>query len=125
MRFQSNILENNSDVYKELLNFDIKLDLRAFRAKQQFVAASILRLNNNLRDQELKFSEGNYKELRKNKATKSIKALNTIYKDEEIQSKIDKLTKNIERARLRTNELLELNEQLIKNLNSKLNKSDF
>lgn len=118
-------MENNSGVYKELLDFDIKLDLRAFSVKHQFVAASFLRLNNNLRDQELKFSEGNYKELRKNKATKSIKALNTIYKDEEIQSKIDKLTKNIERARLRTNELLELNEQLIKNLNSKLNKSDF
>jgi hypothetical protein len=69
MRFQSNILENNSDIYKELLDFDIKLDLRAFSAKHKFVAASFLRLNNNLRDQELKFSERYYKELRKRNTT--------------------------------------------------------
>jgi hypothetical protein len=60
-------LENNSGFYKELLDFDIKLDLRAFSVKHQFVAASFLRLNNNLRDQELKFSERYYKELRKRK----------------------------------------------------------
>jgi hypothetical protein len=124
LRFNSSILDNNIDTYKEIFAFDIKANLRAISAKHQFVTASFLRLNNNLRGQEVKFSERYYKELRQNKATKSIKALQSIYKDEEIQSKIDKLSKNIGRANIRTNEFLELNKQLIKALNSKLNKSD-
>jgi hypothetical protein len=124
LRFNSNVLDNNPDGYKELSAFDIKENLRAIKEKHQYITSAFLRLNKNLESQEVKLGQRYYKELRQNEATKSIKALQNIYNDEELQSIVDILRKYIVRAKRRTIELLELNEQLIKALTTELNKSD-
>ncbi len=122
--FESSLLNNNPDAYKELLSFEIKSILRNINSKYSYLNASFTYLNNELKQQSDKFSKRYYKELRQNKATKSIEALRFIYRDEEMQSVIDVLKRAIAAALKRTKEYLEINEELIKALNIKLNNND-
>ncbi len=90
-RYSSNLLENNKEVYNELVDFGIKSQLRAYRAKYSYVSSAFTRLNKELETDWTEFSKRYYKELRENKETQSKEALRTIYKDDDIQSSTDLL----------------------------------
>ena len=119
-RYSSNLLENNKEVYNQLIDFDIKSQLRAYRAKYSYVASAFIRINKELEADWTKFSKRYYKELRENKETKSIEALKTIYQDEDIQASIDVIKGNSEVCKRRTKELLVLNKKLAATLLDKI-----
>jgi len=115
-RYESNLLNNNEDVYKELSNFEIKSMFREYRAKYSYVNNSYNVLNDMLVSVDLSKSKLYYKELRDNKTNRSRDALMVIYKDKDLQSLVDRLMVRTSISKRRTKDLLETNAELIKKL---------
>lgn len=119
-RYESNLLNNNEDVYKEVSDFEIKSMFREYRAKYSYVNYSYNILNDMLVSVDLSKSKLYYKELRDNKTDQSRDALMVIYKDKDLQSLVDCLMERTSASKKWTKDLLETNAELIKELSEKM-----
>ncbi len=119
-RHESNLLNNNEDVYKELSDFEVKSMFRKYREKYTYVNHSYDILNDILESVDLSKSKLYYKELRDNKTNRSRDALMVIYKDKDLQSLVDRLMVRTSISKKRTNELLDINAELIEEISKKM-----
>ena len=119
-RHNSNLLDNNLDIYKDLLDFEIKALVRKYRSRYGYLESSFHNLNTAIDEIWLHSSKKYYLEFRQNKENKSIDALKTIYSDATLQSSIDDLIRRCSFAKMRTNELLQINHDLKNALRKKL-----
>ncbi|WP_411768397.1 DUF6090 family protein [Winogradskyella sp. A3E31] len=115
-RHNSNLLANNEEVYKELLDFEIKSTLREYRAKYEYIVSSYSLLNAIIESNWLEMAKKYYKELRSNKANKSEDALKVIYQDHQLLSSIDLIMERSDICKTRTKEILVINAKMLKTL---------
>ena len=123
-RHNSNLLDNNLDIYQDLLDFEIKGLVRKYKSTYSYLKSSFYNLNSAIDEIWLHSSKKYYREFRQNRDNQSIDALKTIYSDATLQSSIDDLMRRCRFAEMRTNELLQVNQELRELLQIKLKRND-
>jgi hypothetical protein len=125
MNFSSSIISDYTETFGEINSPEIKKQMRNYNLRYVYLSRSLENLNSQIESNIEPLRLIYYKELRENKRTKSLEIMNTIYKDERILACLDKMRASISIARIRVNEMLDINYNLIQLIETNLNKNQF
>ena len=114
------VLDNNPNAYDKVISPEIKLRLRKFYSSFLYMERSFMIFNNILEKDVKQLSKKYYKELRANKDMKSFDSLLEVYRDDDFQSIIDPISRQVEILNERLTEILAANNELIQTLNDAL-----
>jgi hypothetical protein len=120
VHYASMVLDNNPNAYDKVISPEIKLRLRKFYSSFLYMERSFMIFNNILEKDVKQLSKKYYKELRANKDMKSFDSLLEVYRDDDFQSIIDPISRQVEILNERLTEILAANNELIQTLNDAL-----